>query len=143
MEIFLRDVVDSDLPIFFEHQADPESSQMAAFPSRNRDTFMAHWQRILADESNIIRTIVYNGQVAGNLVSFLMENKREVGYWIGREFWGRGVATKALSDFLSQVKIRPLYGVAARHNIGSQRVLEKCGFKICREQSEEVTFVLE
>jgi len=122
MEILLRDVIDSDLPIFFEHQREPEANQMAAFPSRDRDSFMAHWSKIRKDKSNILKTILYNGQVAGNMLSFVMEGKREVGYWIGREYWGRGLATKALKMFLEVEKTRPLYGVVAKHNIGSRRV---------------------
>ena len=51
-------------------------------------------------------------------------------YWIGREFWGKGIATKALAVFLSAVKARPLYARAAKDNIASLRVLEKCGFAI-------------
>jgi RimJ/RimL family protein N-acetyltransferase len=142
MEILLRDVIDSDLPIFFEHQREPEANQMASFPSRDRDSFMAHWSKIRKDESNILKTVLYNGQVAGNMLSFVMEGKREVGYWIGREYWGRGLATKALKMFLEVENIRPLYGVVAKHNIGSRRVLEKCGFEIHNQNDNEIILVL-
>lgn len=142
MEISLREVIDSDLPTFFEHQREPEANEMAAFPSRDRATFMAHWARIRKDESNILMTILYNGQVAGNVVSFEMEGKREVGYWIGRRFWGLGLATEALKLFLEIEKTRPVYGVVARHNIGSQRVLEKSGFEILRQNKDELILVL-
>jgi len=143
MEVILRDVIDSDLLIFFEHQKDPVANQMAGFPARDLDAFMAHWTRIRADESNIRRTILCNGLVAGNIVSFMMEDKREVGYWIGREFWGKGIATKALELFLEEISTRPLYGVAIKSNIGSQHVLSKCGFEVISENAEEVVFLLE
>jgi RimJ/RimL family protein N-acetyltransferase len=142
MEILLRDVIGSDLPIFFEHQREPEANQMAAFPSRDRDSFMAHWSKIRKDKSNILKTILYNGQVAGNMLSFVMEGKREVGYWIGREYWGRGLATEALKMFLEVEKTRPLYGVVAKHNIGSRRVLEKSGFEIHNQNDNEIILVL-
>ncbi|MFL7870775.1 MAG: GNAT family N-acetyltransferase, partial [Anaerolineales bacterium] len=95
--ISLREVQESDLPIFFEQQRDPLANQMAAFPARDQEAFMAHWAKIMKDESVILRTILFEGQVAGNVLSFEMEGKREVGYWLGREFWGKGIATVALS----------------------------------------------
>jgi RimJ/RimL family protein N-acetyltransferase len=126
--VLLRDVIESDLPIFFEQQLDPEATALAAFPSRDRESFMAHWTKIMADESVILKTILFNGQVAGNIVCWEQAGEREVGYWLGREFWGKGIATKALSEFLNQVKTRPLVAHVAKQNIASQRVLEKCGF---------------
>jgi len=129
----LRDVTGVDLLIFYEHQLDAEAARMAAFPSRDRPAFMAHWIRIMADKANILKTILYNGQVAGNVVCFEQSGKREVGYWVGREFWGKGIATRALAAFLDQVKNRPLYAHVAKHNTGSIRVLEKCGFTVVGE----------
>jgi RimJ/RimL family protein N-acetyltransferase len=124
----LRAVRADDLPIFFAHQADPEAARMAAFPPRERDAFMAHWTKILADESVTTRTILVGGRVAGNLVCFEQEGEREVGYWIDRTHWGKGVATAALARFLEQVTERPLFARVAEHNAGSIRVLEKNGF---------------
>jgi RimJ/RimL family protein N-acetyltransferase len=132
-DIQLRDVTEIDLPIFFEQQLDPEATEMASFPSRNRDAFMTHWNRIMADESVQIRTILFHGEVAGNIVCFEQLGEREVGYWLGREYWGKGIATQALAEFLKEIKTRPLYAHVAKHNIGSKRVLEKCGFTIAGE----------
>lgn len=143
MDIQLRNVLDSDLPVFFEHQKDPEANQMAAFPSRDRQSFLGHWAKIQSDQSNILKTIIYDGKVAGNIVSFIMAGKREVGYWLGRQFWGKGIATRALRLFLEDIDTRPLYGVAASHNLGSRRVLEKCGFRVLEENGLEVVLILE
>lgn len=132
-EILLRDVIESDLPIFYEQQLDPEAAAMAAFPSRDRDSFMAHWGKIMADESVILKTILFEGQVTGNIVSWEQDGEREVGYWVGKEFWRKGIATKALAEFLTQVKTRPLVAHVAKHNIGSRRVLEKCGITLIKE----------
>jgi len=132
--IILRDVTESDLPIFYEQQLDPLATQMAAFPSRDRDAFMAHWiNKVLANHTNIVKTILFDGQVAGNIVSWDQSGEREVGYWIGREYWGKGIATKALAEFLKVAKTRPLFAHAAKHNVASQRVLQKCGFVISGE----------
>lgn len=141
-EITLRTVIPADLPVFFEHQRDPVAYRMAAYPFKEREAFMAHWAKILAGEANVIRTVLVDGQVAGNMLSFLMEGKREVGYWIGREYWGKGVATAALRQFLDVVTERPLYAYVVQHNAGSRRVLEKCGFQLLRETGEEVILKL-
>lgn len=132
-DVILRDVTESDLPIFFEQQRDPVANQMAAFPPRDRDAFMAHWTKILDDETNVIKTILADGHVAGNVVSWKQSGERLVGFWVGREYWGKGIATKALSEFLKHLKDRPLYAWVAKHNVGSIRVLEKCGFTISTE----------
>ena len=129
-DIRLRDVIESDLPIFFGHQADPQSVAMAAFPARDWQAHFAHWKKAMADQTNILKSILVDGEVGGNLVSWDDSGKRQVGYWLGREFWGRGIATAALQLFLEQVKTRPLYAHVARHNRASRRVLEKCGFRV-------------
>jgi RimJ/RimL family protein N-acetyltransferase len=129
----LRHVLASDLPVFFEQQLDPEATAMAALPSRNQETFMAHWARITTDDSILIRTILFNGNIAGNIVCFDQLGEREVGYWLGKEYWGKGIATRALAEFLKEIETRPLYAHVAKHNIGSRRVLEKCGFVISGE----------
>ena len=132
-EIIIRNVTEADLPIFFEQQLNPEATAMADFPPRDRESFMAHWAKIMADESVILKTILFNSQVAGNIVCWEQFGEREVGYWLGKEFWGKGIATKALSEFLNQVKTRPLVAHVAKHNVASRRVLEKCGFMFVGE----------
>lgn len=133
--VLLHDVTESDLPILFEQQLDPEATAMAAFPSRDKESFMRHWANILADESVVVKTIEYDGQVAGSIVSWEMEGEQEVGYWLGKEFWGKGIATQALAEYVRLVKTRPLFAHVARHNVGSRRVLEKCGFTVIGEDS--------
>jgi RimJ/RimL family protein N-acetyltransferase len=99
---------------------------------------VVHWTKILAEETVIKRTVLFNGRVAGNVVSFEQECEQEVGYWIGREYWGKGVATEALSQFLAHVEVRrPLHAAVAKHNVGSIRVLEKCGFAVVGEEEGE------
>ncbi len=132
--ILLRDVTEADLPIFYEQQLDPEAIQMAAFPSRDRDAFMAHWiNKVMVNQNTIVKTILFDGQVAGNIVSWDQSGEQKVGYWIGKEYWGKGIGTKALAEFLGDVKTRPLWAHVAKHNIASLRVLQKCGFVISGE----------
>ncbi|MGI8819579.1 MAG: GNAT family N-acetyltransferase [Chthoniobacterales bacterium] len=134
--VHLRDVEADDLPLFFEHQRDPIAVAMVAFRSRDRAAFDQHWEKLLADESLLKKTIVADGKVAGNIGSWLSEGKREIGYWIDRALWGRGVATEALSAFLRLEQTRPLHAGVAKHNAASIRVLQKCGFTLLRPEDE-------
>ena len=137
-DVLLRDVSEGDLPTFFEHQREPEANRMATFPTKDRDSFMSHWAKLLGDKSITKKTILFDGHVAGNVLSFENSGKREVGYWIGREYWGKGVATEALAKFLVHAEVRrPLHAGVAKHNIAFIRVLEKCGFSIMGEEDQE------
>jgi RimJ/RimL family protein N-acetyltransferase len=121
-------VTNDDLLVFFEQQNDPDAIKMAAFPPRDYNAFMEHWTNILNDDNVLKRTIIYYDQIAGNIVSFTRSEKREVGYWLGKNYWGHGIATQALSKFIKEENYRPLYAHVAKHNLASIRVLKKCGF---------------
>ena len=136
--ILLRDVVPGDFPVFFEQQLDDEANRMAAFTSKDpgdREAFNNHWKKIMADDSITTRTIVFDGKVVGHVSKYMDEGRPEVTYWIGRDYWGRGIATAALKEFLQTVRERPLYARVAKDNAGSFRVLEKCGFRVSGEGS--------
>jgi RimJ/RimL family protein N-acetyltransferase len=132
-DVSLRDATEDDLRVLFEQQTDPVATRMAEVPSRERDAFSAHWAKILGDPSILKRTILFDGFVAGHVLSFEKTGERQIGYWIGREHWGKGIATRALSQFLDCEKRRPLHARVAKHNRASIRVLEKCGFTITGE----------
>jgi RimJ/RimL family protein N-acetyltransferase len=83
---------------------------------------------LLANESALKRTIVCDGEVAGNIGCWEADGHTYVGYWIGREFWGRGLATQALAEVLDLVEARPVHAHVVKSNVASIRVLEKCGF---------------
>jgi RimJ/RimL family protein N-acetyltransferase len=130
--VSLRPVTEADFDAFYEQQADPLSVEMAAFPAREREDHHAHWRKVLADETALVRTVEADGVNAGHIVSFLRDGvgDREIGYWLDRSVWGRGVATAALAAFLVEETRRPLIAGVATHNTGSLRVLEKCGFTV-------------
>jgi RimJ/RimL family protein N-acetyltransferase len=130
----LREVIPADLPIHFEQQRDPASVAMAVVPARSREAFDAHWERLLGDPSVIVRSVVADGEVVGSAVSFLRSGERQVGYWIAREHWGRGLASEALRDLLEEIDERPLFARVVPHNRGSLRVLEKSGFRVVGEE---------
>ncbi|MFC9277656.1 GNAT family N-acetyltransferase [Streptomyces collinus] len=131
MEIALRAVEDSDLPVFYRQMKDPEALRMAAFGPQDptdRDAFDIRWKRV-RDSSFLLRTVLADGVVVGSAGVYGEPGEREVTYWIDRAYWGRGVATAALRALLVEVPERPLYARAAADNAGSLRVLEKCGFR--------------
>jgi RimJ/RimL family protein N-acetyltransferase len=132
--VSLREVRLGDLPILFEHQLDPEGARMAAFKSRDRDAFMAHWAKIMANPACALRVVLADGSVAGQIGAWTDGAERLVGYWIGREFWGRGVASAALVQFLHEEVTRPLTAHVAKHNLASIRVLQKAGFALVGEE---------
>lgn len=131
MEIALRAVHDSDLPVFFRLMNDPVALRMAAFTPEDpadRAGFDAHWARTRTSPGVDVRTVLADGDVVGSAAVYGEPGEREVTYWIDRAYWGRGIATAALRILLEQIPERPLYARAAADNAGSRRVLEKCGF---------------
>jgi RimJ/RimL family protein N-acetyltransferase len=133
----LRVVDDADLDVLFEHWTDAESNRMAAFTVANphdRQAFADRWARLRSDPSVTARTIDVDGTVGGSISSWDNGGTREVTYWLGREHWGKGIATAALARFLELVPERPVFGRCAADNTGSLRVLEKNGFVVEAEE---------
>ncbi len=134
--IQLRDVIEDDFDIFFVQQQEPAAVQMAAFTAKDpsdRAAFDKHWAKVRADTSVTIQTILYEGDVAGSILCHSWFGEPEISYWLGETFWGKGIATAALHQFLNQLPTRPLAARVAQDNIGSLRVLQKCGFVITGE----------
>src|SRR5687767_9581337 len=120
-----------DLNAFFQFQLDKEANYLAAFTSKDPNDKMAYiekYAKFLTDPTINMRTIKVKGIIVGSIAKFIMENEAEITYWIDRNFWGQGIATTALKDFLKIEKSRPIRGRVAFDNYGSQKVLEKCGF---------------
>ncbi len=132
LHITLRPVRDEDLPVFFDHLGDAKARYQAGFvptDATDREAFGARWRRMLSDPTALACTIVCNERAAGHLLLFDLEGQRSVGYWLGREYWGRGIATRALSAFLDEVTERPLYARVVEDNRPSMGVLERNGFR--------------
>lgn len=132
-EISLREVRDGDLPFLWEHASDPEAQRIAAFTGEyhyDRALFDAHLARIRANPAILMRTVVADGEVAGQVAVYGPPDEREVTYWIDRAHWGRGLATAALTALIDLEPTRPLHARAVADNTGSIRVLRKCGFVV-------------
>jgi RimJ/RimL family protein N-acetyltransferase len=130
-------VTEADFDALFELESDVTGADMIAFLPRDpgdRDAFSTHWTRITSDDDVVTRIIDADGAFAGYAVSFLMDGERQVGYWIARELWGRGIASAALAALVAEIPERPLWGSTAADNLGSQRVLQRVGFVFDRTE---------
>lgn len=129
-QVRLRDVRPADLEVFFAQEHDPEAVRRSKFPSREREAFMTHWTtRVLGDPTVFVQAVTADGELAGSVVAWWDEDQRFIGYWFGRQYWGRGIGTRALTLFLGREKTRPLHADPFAGNTGSVRLLEKCGFR--------------
>ncbi|GAA1509165.1 GNAT family N-acetyltransferase [Streptomyces synnematoformans] len=148
-ELRLRDVVEEDLEVFLAHEHDPENVRRSRFPPRERERFMTHWREtILRDPTCLVQTVAVDGRTAGGVVAWWDGDRRFLGYVFGREFWGRGIGTRAVGRFLELERHRPLYADPYVGNTGSVRLLEKLGFRRTGDSDwngddEHVVLVLE
>lgn len=128
-EIQLRPIAPDDLAPLYKMQAEPRGCEVAVARPRTRDESDAHWLRVLADPACVSWGIVLDSRLIGNVVSFRLDGKTYLGYWIAERFWGRGIASEAVRRFLAMVMTtRPVHARVATSNAGSVRVLQKNGF---------------
>ena len=120
-----------DLPALYQFQLDKEANHLAAFTATNQNTeadYIRKFTPFLSNPTINMFTIRINNAIVGSIAKFVMDDEAELTYWIDRKFWGKGVATTALKEFLKIEQTRPIRGRVAFDNYGSQKVLEKCGF---------------
>lgn len=93
-------------------------------------------------EGAFFQVILFEGAAAGYVAAFEREGKLEVSYWLGRAFWGKGIASRALALWVERLKVshqatcpRHLYARVAKDHPASICVLEKNGFKVVSEDS--------
>lgn len=145
--VSLRPIIESDLEAIFVHQSDPIANQLAQFPPRDREAFFKHWHQNILGQVNVLpRAIVVDGKFVGNIGHWQSDGQALIGYWIDREYWGKGIATQTLAQFLPLVSLRPLFAHVAKHNLASQRVLLKHGFVLTDQliqESEDTEALLE
>lgn len=137
-DVVLRPIISADIDVFFRMEQDREANRIAAFTVKDptdRGRFDARWKILREDPQVTARTILVGGRVAGSIMTYVEDDEHELTYWIGREYWGRGVATKALRAILTEVTDRPMHARTAKDNVGSLTVLKRCGFEVIGEDS--------
>ncbi len=109
---------------------------MAGTVPRTAEAFDAAWVQNFANPRLEARVILMGagggaeGEIVGAVSCFQREGRDLVGYWIAKEHWGKGIASRALELLLKEVPRRPLGAFAAKANVASVRVLERHGFKM-------------
>ena len=151
LQVTLRDVVESDVAAFYEHQCEPDACNMVGLEPRPRNGFVSHWQSLLTNERVQKKTILVSsddkvccqGEIAGNVVCYPQDGMRLVGYWLGKRFWGHGIASQAVGLFVGFNDL-PLHAFVRSTNVRSVRVLENCGFVLCKstQTDEELLYQL-
>lgn len=130
-DIKLRPTEISDLDTLFQFQLDKKGGYLAAFMPKDhtdKSAYIDKYLKLLNDPTVNNQTIIIDDTIVGSIAKFLMKGDTEITYWIDRKFWGQGIATNSLTEFLKIEQTRPIYGRVAFDNVGSQKVLEKCGF---------------
>jgi RimJ/RimL family protein N-acetyltransferase len=130
-QIKLRPTELSDLDYLFQFQLDKEGGYLAAFMPKDpadKTAYFTKYTKLLKDPTVNNQTIIADSIIVGSIAKFVLEGNAEITYWIDRNFWGQGIATIALKEFLVIEITRPLFARVAFDNFGSQKVLEKCGF---------------
>jgi RimJ/RimL family protein N-acetyltransferase len=142
-DVRLRDVGLDDLEVFHQQENDPEAVRRSGYPPRDRDTFMNHWKtKVLGDPTVLVRAVEVDGELSGNVVSWTLGERRLMGYWLGRAFWGRGIGTAAVGQFLEQERTRPLYAEVHQGNTASVKLVLRLGFEQVATDEDHLVFTL-
>src|SRR5262249_38274630 len=108
------------------------SNRLAVTIPRSAGAFDAHWAEALRDPGVTAKAILLGEALVGYVCCFLRDGRANVGYWVSREHWGKGIASRALELLLLEVRTRPFQSAVATNNGASLRVLRKCGFVVER-----------
>ena len=138
--ITLREYADSDLErlVRFANNENVSRYLVYTFPYPY-STADAKWWISTGSKQNgaITRVIDEQGLLVGSVAitpqSGWREHLGEIGYWVAEDYWGQGIATAALRQMseygFSNRSFRKLIAPVLAPNIGSMKVLEKCGYQ--------------
>lgn len=94
--------------------------------------------------ADVVFAIEIGGEAVGSigLHRIALDHKAELGYWLGRKYWGGGLMTEAVKQVTNfgfrKLKLRRIWAGVFPFNKGSMRVLEKNGFKFEGVSRKEV-----
>lgn len=131
--IELSKTTQEDLETLFVFQSNKDGVWMAAFTAKDpadKEFYMEKWKKIVENPEIKMETIRFENKIVGSVIHFNVMDETHVSYWIDQPYWGRGFATEGLKQFIKNSTKRPLFARVAYDNFGSQRVLEKSGFKL-------------
>ncbi len=135
MVICLRPITEADLQTLAQFLCDEDAIFMAGAGSGSTDvsTHIQHFKKLMEDESISMAVIISGASVVGYIAAFMRGDEREITYWIGREYWGQGIASKAVKLFLPSLQEKyvgeQIFARVVKGNKASEHVLLKAGFK--------------
>ena len=139
--ILLRRWQESDAEVLFKYASDPDVGPRAGWPAHKSveesreiiQTFFHNettWAIVLKETGEAIGCIGYYTHETSNIP--IGKNDCEVGYWVGKPYWNKGICTEALKLMLDYcIQVKHLENIWADHftgNPASGKVMEKCGF---------------
>lgn len=138
--VILRPTLQVDVAALFEIQLDPAGCELAGVMPRDLATFEGRWSEILDQDRNgtspsariTPRVIIADGLLVGSINIVPEGGAHWLGYWIAREHWGRGIATRAIALMTEEFTPRPLHARVAAHNTASLRALASNGFIVAQ-----------
>lgn len=91
-----------------------------------------------SENPELVLAIEVEGKAVGAIGLFLQQNvhrkNAEIGYWLGEKYWNRGIGTSALKAMIqyafTNFDLLRLFARPFPFNIASQKILEKCGFRL-------------
>lgn len=139
--LILRPWTVDDAEVLYQYASDPEVGPIAGWPvhtsvENSRDIIKnvlginETYAVVLKDKNQVVGSI---GLMIGNSSNIdILGNEAEVGYWIGKPYWGQGLIPEAVREILrhafTDLGIKKMWCGYFDGNIKSKRVQEKCGF---------------
>lgn len=154
-QVYLRPTLHADIPRLFEIQLDPAGNDLAGTKPRDLAAFTARWDDILGTPTSppkptgvTPRVIIADGVLVGS-INIFPSNAPDfpedgavpnyLGYWLAREHWSRGIATRAIALMLEESSIRPLFARVISHNAASLKALTRNGFEVVSRTTRPAT----
>jgi [ribosomal protein S5]-alanine N-acetyltransferase len=149
----LRPQLDSDADALFPYVSDPELPRMVSWAAHEKIEETREWLRsgaeLVAAGTDMIWTIEHEGAPVGCVglhgikwgVRALRVDRAELGYWIAKPFWRKGLMTEAATAAtrwaFETLGLHKVTVMCFEGNVGSQRVIEKVGFRFLGRSEDD------
>ena len=121
------------------NNAEIARNQRDSYPYPYTLEYARNWIQYVKSHYSDCRFVIAQDQEAIGEIGFVIQSdvhcqSAEVAYWLGEDYWGQGIATRAL-EYVTQYAfkekgLKRLYADIIEYNTGSQRVLQKCGYQL-------------
>jgi ribosomal-protein-alanine N-acetyltransferase len=108
------------------------------YPYSDKDAL--DWLDSCLEQNCSPHAILLENDIVGCISYWPTDNKIEIGYWVGRQYWGKGICTRAIKLLMGQdqfPKGKVIVAEVAAENTASKKVLLNCGFSLTKKISIE------